>query len=96
MWPLPLEALAGNGGKKVRKYWYPTVVLNLDIKKPLPEEGVEWLFARVETKVIRNGRMDLDVVILDQGGNIVALSHHVALAVSVERNVAERKTGAKI
>jgi hypothetical protein len=96
MWPLPLEALAGQQEGKVRKFWYPTVVLNLDIKKALPEEGVEWLFARVETKQIRNGRMDLDVVILDDEGQIVALSHHVALAVSVERNVAERKSGAKI
>ncbi|KAI9826524.1 MAG: hypothetical protein M1826_006625 [Phylliscum demangeonii] len=59
----------------LRVFWYPTVVLNLDIKKRLPEEGVEWLFSRVRAKSIKNGRMDLEVVILDETGDIVALSH---------------------
>ncbi|KAI9724385.1 MAG: hypothetical protein M1812_000453 [Candelaria pacifica] len=71
--------------------WYPTLVLNLDIKKALPEEGVEWLFVRVQAKQIRNGRMDLEVIIMDQEGDIVALSHHVTLILGVDRNMAERK-----
>lgn len=76
--------------------WYPTVVLNIDFKKALPEAGVEWLFVRAVTKQIRNGRMDIDVVILDEDGDIVALSQHVALAVDSSRNVAKRKNGSKI
>lgn len=74
--------------------WYPTLLLNLDIKKALPEEGVEWLFVRVDAKQIKNGRMDLESVIMDEGGDIVALSHHVAFAVGPERNLAQRNTGA--
>ncbi|KAH6675463.1 thioesterase-like superfamily-domain-containing protein [Halenospora varia] len=108
MWPMPIEAyireenpyggntLKDEDGKEqsgVRKFWYPTVLLNIDFKKPLPEEGVEWLFARVEAKQIKNGRMDLEVVVMDGEGDIVALSHHVALAVSSERNLAKRTTG---
>ena len=73
-------------------FWYPTLLLNLDIKKALPEEGLEWLFARVDAKQIRNGRMDIEVVIMDEAGEIVALSQHVAFAVGLERNLAERKT----
>jgi hypothetical protein len=104
MWSMPVESFitrkdvngAGDAKKRTAKFWYPTVLLNLDIKKALPEEGVEWLFSRVETKQIKNGRMDLEVVILDATGEIVALSHHVALAVSSQRNTAGRKTGAKI
>ena len=76
--------------------WYPTLLLNIEFKKPLPQEGVEWLFVRTETKQIKNGRMDIEVVIFDAGGDIVALSHHVALAVSGERNIAKRVTGSKI
>jgi hypothetical protein len=72
------------------------VLLNLDVKKSLPEGGVEWLFVRVATKQIKNGRMDLEITILDEAGEIVALSHHVALAVPAERNIAKRKTGVKI
>ncbi|KAI0009682.1 thioesterase-like superfamily-domain-containing protein [Xylariaceae sp. FL0662B] len=71
--------------------WYPTLVLNLDIKKALPPGGVEWLFVRVQAKSARNGRDDFEVVILDEAGEIVALSHHVAFAVSAERNMAERR-----
>jgi hypothetical protein len=46
--------------------------------------------------MIQNGRFDIEVVILDETGDIVALSHHVALAVSAERNDAKRVTGSKI
>ncbi|KAJ9645323.1 hypothetical protein H2199_003329 [Coniosporium tulheliwenetii] len=50
-----------------KPFWYPTLLLNLDVKKALPEEGVEWLFARVRAKQIKNGRLDLEVVVLDEG-----------------------------
>ena len=112
MWPMPVEAFItresadgaaaegegeGDVKKRTAKFWYPTVLLNLDIKKPLPEEGVEWLFSRVAVKQIKNGRMDIEVVTLDADGDIVMLSHHVSLAVSSERNLAgRRKTAAKI
>ncbi|KAH0557021.1 hypothetical protein GP486_005193 [Trichoglossum hirsutum] len=74
-------------------HWYPTLVMNLDIKKALPEEGVDFLFVRVRTKGVKNGRLDAEVVIMDERGEIVALSHHVCLAVGVERNLADRKRG---
>ena len=41
--------------------------------------------------MIKNGRMDLEVVVLDEEGDIVALSQHVALIVGAERNLADRK-----
>ncbi|KAI9818149.1 MAG: hypothetical protein M1827_000774 [Pycnora praestabilis] len=72
------------------KYWYPTLLLNLDIKKALPEEGVEWLFVRARAKKIEKGRMDIEFVIMDEGGDLVALSHHVAFILSAERNMADR------
>jgi Thioesterase-like superfamily len=105
MWPMPVEAFLHEenpydvsvieGGKdklKSAKFWYPTLLLNLDVKKVLPEEGVEWLFVRVEAKQIKNGRMDLEIVILDEGGDLVALSHHVSFAFDVSRNTAKRTT----
>ena len=72
-------------------FWYPTVLLNIDIKKALPDEGVKFLFSRLRTKAIKNGRYDLEIIILDPEGDIVALSHHVCMAVSAERNVATRR-----
>ncbi|OHF00694.1 hypothetical protein CORC01_04011 [Colletotrichum orchidophilum] len=71
-------------------FWYPTLALNLDVKKALPEEGAEWLFIRTMAKVIRNGRLDLEVIVLDQTGDVVALSTHVNMVLPAERNLKER------
>ncbi|KAL2010090.1 hypothetical protein VTN00DRAFT_5897 [Thermoascus crustaceus] len=80
------------GEVKVKaKYWYPTVSLNVDFKKRLPAQGVEWLYSRVHTKVLCDGRTDLDVVVLDETGDVVALSTQVGLVVSAGRNVAGRR-----
>lgn len=73
-------------------FWYPTVLLNLDVKKALPEGGVKFLFVRLQAKQIKNGRFDLEIVVLDEGGDLVALSHHVCFAVSAARNTAARRT----
>lgn len=75
------------------RFWYPTVALNMDIKRALPPQGVEWLFARVQSKQVRRGRMDIEVVVLDEGGKLVMLSHHVALIVGAERNIQRNKGG---
>lgn len=73
------------------KFWYPTVTYNIDMKKHLPAEGVEWLYSRIVTKAIRNGRTDLDVTVMDQNGEVIALGTQVGLVVSASRNVGTRK-----
>ncbi len=76
------------------RFWYPTLVLNLEIKKALPREGLEWLQMRVQSKQIKNGRLDLEVVLLDERGELVAISNHVNLILDSSRNTAERtRTG---
>ncbi|KAJ4301266.1 hypothetical protein N0V90_003357 [Kalmusia sp. IMI 367209] len=78
-------------------FWYPTLLLNLDVKKPLPPEGVKWLAIRVQTKRVKNGRLDLEVHVHDEEGDLVALSHHVTFVLSAARNTAaRRKTNTKI
>lgn len=97
----PVEASKQSGAKNrtstqargTGAFWYPTVLLNLDVKKALPIEGVEWLFVRIRAKQIKGGRFDLEVIIMDEVGELVALSHHVCLAVDASRNLAKR--GAK-
>ena len=83
----PGESRAALDKAQWAHFWYPTVTLNMDIKKLLPSEGVEWLFSRVRAKRIKDGRMDLEVTVLDEEGDIVALSTHVALIVGAERNM---------
>ena len=72
------------------KNWYPTLVLNLEVKKALPPEGVDILFVRVQAVQIRNGRMDLQVSIADGSGELLALGHHTALVLNASRNLAGR------
>jgi hypothetical protein len=71
-------------------FWYPTLLLNLDIKKALPPQGVKWMQVRVNMKKIKNGRMDLEVFVHDADGDLVALSHHVGFVVDASRNLAAR------
>lgn len=79
-------------GKSVRgTFWYPTVTLNVDYKKRLPAEGVEWLYSRIHTKVLKDGRLDIDVVVLDESGDIIALATQVGLVISASRNTAGRE-----
>ncbi|TVY78281.1 hypothetical protein LSUE1_G005648 [Lachnellula suecica] len=70
--------------------WFPTVVKNIEVKMPLPEEGVEWLTVRVTSKQIKDGRFDLDLMVRDVDGEIIALSHHVAMILSIERNTGKK------
>lgn len=80
------------GGEFTRKtaLWYPTLAMNLEVKKALPEEGERWLFVRTSAKQIYNGRFDVEVIVFDRTGDLVALSHHVAMVVNSEKNTAKR------
>ncbi|KXL44154.1 hypothetical protein M433DRAFT_68665 [Acidomyces richmondensis BFW] len=73
------------------KMWYPTLLLNLELKKSLPAEGLRYLYVRLQCKMIKNGRYDLELLVKDPLGDLVALSHHVVLAVSSDRNLASRR-----
>ncbi|KAL5047969.1 hypothetical protein BDW71DRAFT_205917 [Aspergillus fruticulosus] len=81
---------ATGGTGPTAKYWFPTVSLSIDFKKRLPAAGEEWLYSRVVTKEVRDGRTDLDVTILDAKGEIVALSTQIGLVVSANRNIGKR------
>ncbi|TWU77767.1 hypothetical protein ED733_008661 [Metarhizium rileyi] len=59
--------------------WFPTVLLNLETKSKLPDGGVEWLAVRATANQIKDGRFDLQVVIRDVHGQLVALGQQVAL-----------------
>lgn len=67
--------------------WFPTLALSMEVKKLLPEEGVEFLAVRVGCKLMKDGIFDLDVLVRDVEGEIVALSHQVAMIM-----IGERKT----
>lgn len=75
--------------------WFPTIVMNLETKTMLPEEGTEWLAVRVTSKQIKDGRFDLEVLIRDLDGEILALAHHVAMILNIERNTGKKTSTGK-
>ncbi|KAI0439235.1 thioesterase family protein [Xylaria telfairii] len=81
----------GESGVLHSVLWFPTVVLNLEVKKALPEEGAEWLALSVMSKQMRDGRFDIEIVVRDVEGEIIALSHQVALIVSIETNRGKKR-----
>ncbi|RAL06260.1 thioesterase family protein [Aspergillus ibericus CBS 121593] len=86
------EAAAQASGDRAQvQNWYPTVTLNIDLKRRLPAEGVEWLYSRVHSKLVQDGRTDLDVTLVNERGEVVALSTQVGLVVSASRNIGTRQ-----
>ena len=72
-WPLPR--------------WYSTVNMTLEIKRALPSEGVKWLFTRMKTKDVLDGRIDVHGEIWDESGNIIALTQQMWFVVDTSRAV---------
>ncbi|KAL2839330.1 thioesterase-like superfamily-domain-containing protein [Aspergillus pseudodeflectus] len=77
-------------------FWYPTLTMTIDLKTRIPAEGVEWLYTRVNTKMLRGGRADLEVVALNEQGEPVALGAQTALVVDAARNFARRPSIEKL
>ncbi|KAK3402663.1 thioesterase-like superfamily-domain-containing protein [Sordaria brevicollis] len=106
-WPYVVEAYRPrtekeNEGAAFRhdaRHWYPTVVMNVEQKKAAPagtggkEGGWEWLRMRVSSKEVRGGRFDLEVLVMDEAGELVVVSNHVGLVLGSERNLAGRGKG---
>ncbi len=65
-------------------WWLPTIALSLHQTKRL--QGT-FVWVDVGNKSVRNGRMDMDVLIRDEQGDVVAVANHCALIVGSERNL---------
>jgi len=65
-----LEAPEEKGRKEEARagMWFLIVLMDMEVRMPLPGEGVEWLAVRVTSKVIKDGRFDLDVMVRDLEG----------------------------
>ena len=56
---------------------YPTVSITTEIKKD-PKES-QWLFSRIKSHQIKDGRFDMEVTIVDESGDLVCLSRQTSL-----------------
>lgn len=103
-WPHLVEGYRAFPGQKpdsqsfpaTEIHWYPTVVFNFELKKGISPQGTDWLRMRVTAKDIRNGKLDMETLIYDKDGDLIALSNHVNLILSANRNLAKRETKSNI
>lgn len=68
-----------------------TVTLDIEFKRRLPKEGVKWAFTRAAPKMLRDGRMDLDVTICDEKMEVLCLSRQFILVLDGKRRFKEGK-----
>ena len=67
--------------------WYTTVNMTVDVKRTLPAEGVKWLFTRMRTSEVTDGRLDVHGQMWDEGGNLIALAQYLWFVVDTSRSV---------
>jgi hypothetical protein len=67
-----------------------TLTLDIEFKKGLPKKGQECTLARTMTKIMQDGRMDLDVTLCDHNMDIICLSRQTLMVVDAERKFGTR------
>ena len=68
-----------------------TLTLDIEFKRRLPKEGVQWTFTRAASRMLEGGRLDLDVTICDEKMKILCLSRQVILALDAKRKFGSGK-----
>ena len=82
-------------GIEVGKYWMATLSLTVDVKKgPLEgKKGWGWLFLRARVERCYDGRYTMDITLLDEEGDVVAVGRRAELVLEEERRRPEEKPG---
>ncbi|KAJ4253881.1 hypothetical protein NW762_010279 [Fusarium torreyae] len=62
-----------------------TISLDIEFKKRLPEDGLRWIFSRVETKKLQGGRMDMDITICDEEMDLICSAKQVVLVLDAKK-----------
>lgn len=89
IFPVPLQHLEKAEGAKngtSGPVWFPTLALNIDFKRLLPDRGEAVLLSQVNARCINNWRITVEVEIVDSDGRVVALATHATLIMSSARN----------
>jgi acyl-CoA thioesterase len=60
---------------------YPTISMTTGIRRD--PKGAEWLFVRIQSQKVENGRYSVDITILDEEGELVAVSRNMGLMIEI-------------
>ncbi|KAH7303918.1 thioesterase family protein [Stachybotrys elegans] len=70
-----------------------TVTLDIEFKRRLPEQGLRWVFTRIESRMMEAGRMDLDITLCDEQMGLVCVAHQLVVVVEAQRKMRTRAAG---
>ncbi|KFX95793.1 hypothetical protein V490_03667 [Pseudogymnoascus sp. VKM F-3557] len=70
-----------------------TLTLDVQYKRRLPKEGLEWVFSRIVARMLDGGRMDLNVTLCDRNMDVLCLANHTVLVVGDQRKYNGGKKG---
>ncbi|KFY91758.1 hypothetical protein V500_04476 [Pseudogymnoascus sp. VKM F-4518 (FW-2643)] len=68
-----------------------TLTLDIEFKRRPPRGGQEWIFSRSATRIMQDGRMDLDVTLCDHNMDILCLSRQAVMVLDAGRKFTTRK-----
>ena len=72
----PLQPPATHQAGFYLRYALSTLCLTVEFKKR-PDPSTRWVMIRSNSHQVSNGRYDVNIQILDEGGDLLALSNHV-------------------
>jgi len=81
--PTPLKNALKDAAKAT--IFNMTLTLDIEFKRRLPTGGQEWTFQRAATKMLQDGRMDVDVTLCDHNMDILCLSRQTIVALDAKR-----------
>lgn len=67
------------------------MTLDIKFKWRLPQEGVKWANTRVFTHMMGGGRLDTNLMLLDEVGTILYTTRHAILSTGVEKKFGRAK-----
>ncbi|KAL4949644.1 thioesterase-like superfamily-domain-containing protein [Aspergillus filifer] len=86
---VPLQPPATHSAGFYNSHALSTLCQSVEFKKR-PGANTQWVLVRSNSQRVVNGRYDLDVQILDEEEDILALSHHVVFILDLDRGTGKR------
>lgn len=67
------------------KTFNSTVTMDLEFKRRIPETGLDWIFTRLSTKLMEDGRVDLSIDLCNDKLELLVVASQTMLVLDVER-----------
>ncbi|TGO88171.1 hypothetical protein BPOR_0178g00010 [Botrytis porri] len=68
-----------------------SLATSVEIKQLLPPGGTKWLFRRARAKEVQDGRLSMEVMVFDEGMELVALSQQLCPIIDLSRAMANKQ-----